>query len=251
MYNENVNQRSYASKGVSLASAYDIIAAEYYDPFHKTCRNFDETTIVAVSNIKQSIPTDGLVLDIGSGRGRTAEFLDIDPKRVIQLDNSKSMLELERREGCLIRIHTHAEALPFVDLQFSCVTAFLCDTYLGLNFLSEAYRVLQRGGIFIATNPSFKWASVLRKAISLELGLTRYKTKSGKEIRVPSIVIPKDQLSEMLRVAGFEDTSFEIKDHCLPTESRIVSSDIEVPAHELNVSVHELPILTTIIAFKK
>lgn len=234
-----------------MASAYDVIAEEYYDPFHKTCRNFDETTIVAVSNIKQLIPRDGLVLDVGSGRGRTAEFLDIDPSRVMQIDNSKRMLELEPRENCLIRIYNHAEALPFLDLQFSCVTAFLCDTYLGLNFLSEAYRVLQNGGIFIATNPSFKWASELRKAISLELGLTRYKTKDGREIRVPSIVVPNDQLSEMLRVVGFEDTSFEIKDHCLPTESRIISSDIEVPAQELNVSVHELPILTTIIAFKK
>jgi SAM-dependent methyltransferase len=234
-----------------MISAYDIIADEYYDPFHKTCRNFDETTILAVRDIKRSIPKNGLVLDIGSGRGRTAEFLNIDPKRVIQLDNSKMMLELEPRECCLIRIHNHAEALPFLGSQFSCVTAFLCDAYLGMNFLSEVYRVLQKDGIFVATNPSFKWASALRREISLELGLTRYKTKSGKEIRVPSIVIPNEQLSEMLRVAGFEDTSFKIEDHCLPTESKIVSTDIEISARKLNVNVYEIPILTSVVAFKK
>lgn len=234
-----------------MTSPYDVIADEYYDPFHVTCRNFDETATIALRDIKQSIPKNGLVLDIGSGRGRAAEFLNITPNRVIQLDNSKRMLELEPREACLIRILNHAEALPFLDSEFSCVTAFLCDTYLGLDFFSEVYRILQENGIFIATNPSYEWASVLRKELSLDLRLTRFNTKSGKEIKIPSIVVPNEQLSEMLTVAGFKDKNFQIRNHCLPAESKTVSSDIEIPAKKLNISVYELPIITSIVAVKK
>lgn len=238
-------------KEVSMSNVYDTIADEYYDPFHKTCRNFDDTTIVALRDIKRSIPKEGLVLDIGAGRGRTTEFLDINPDRVLQLDSSIRMLEIEPRGGCLIRLFNNAEDLPFITSEFSCVTAFLCDAYLGLNFLSEVYRVLQTGGIFIATNPSYKWASVLREEISLDLRLARFKTKNGLEITVPSVVVKNEQLSEMLKVAGFKEENFEIKDHCLPKESKTVSPDIEIPAKKLNTSVYELPVLTSIIAFKK
>lgn len=229
---------------------YDQIADEYYGDFHKTSRNFDEVSLVALQDIREMLLDDGLVLDIGSGKGRCNEYLDIQSSRIVQLDNSKKMIELEPREECLLRIHNSAEDLPFLNSEFTVVTAFLCDPFLGLNFLSETFRVLKHDGIFIATNPSFIWASTLRKKIAIEFQLTRFKTKEGTILQIPSVVVSKEQFFEMLVVSGFNEDCIEITEHCLPRSSQIVSPDIQIPADELNINVYDLPILYRIIARK-
>ncbi|GAG14779.1 unnamed protein product, partial [marine sediment metagenome] len=219
-------------------SPYDLIADEYYDDFHKTGRNFDEASLVVLQNIKDMLPNDGPVLDVGSGKGRCNEYLDIQSDRIVQLDNSKRMLELEPREECVLRIHNSAEDLPFLNSEFTVATAFLCDAFLGLNFLSETFRVLKDGGFFIATNPSFIWASTLRKKIGIELQSTRFKTKKGTILKAPSVVVSKEQFLEMLVVSGFNKDCIEITEHCLPRSSQTISQDIQIPADELNINVY-------------
>src|SRR5262249_31933623 len=205
-------------------------------PFHKTCRNFDQTTLEAVKPFRSLIPQNGLILDIGSGKGRCVEFLGVNANRVIQLDNSHTMLRLSPKEECLIRIQHHAEKLPFLDQEFSCVTAFLCDPYLGLNFLAEAYRVLRLGGLFLATTPAYEWGRALRDRISIDVSETRFKTLAGSEIRTPSILVPRDRLVEMLGRGGFI-SEIKVQPHRLPKDAAPVSEDVSKAAEALKCGI--------------
>jgi SAM-dependent methyltransferase len=229
---------------------YDQIAAEYYDSFHKTCRNFDYASLRALEQIRPRVPDRGLVLDIGCGRGRCVEFLGVDAKRVVQLDNSRAMLELVPREECLLRVLHDAEDLPFLDDQFSCVTSFLCDTFLGLDFLAEAYRVLKSGGLFLATTPAFEWGSAIRHKLSIDPSVTRFKTLTGGELRVPSILVPRNKLVEMLRHVGFPEDGIEVQVRRLPEDAQPISEDVVLAASALKCDLHELELLYLVLATK-
>lgn len=229
---------------------YDQLAQEYYDPFHKTCRNFDQTTSNAIKKTRSRVPKKGMLLDVGSGRGRCVEFLGVEPNRVVQLDNSRAMLELSPREECLFRILHDAERLPFLDESFSCVAAFLCDPYLGLNFLTDSFRVLEVGGIFVATTPAFEWGTALRKELCIDSSETRFKTLAGPELRVPSVLVSAEHLLSMLVRAGFDKTSVSIEKHSLPSKSEPVSEDVITSAQHLDVSIHELDLIYLVVATK-
>lgn len=229
---------------------YDQIAGEYYNVFHKTCRNFDETTLKAIEPIRTRMPSDGLILDIGCGRGRCVEYLNVDSNRIIQLDNSLAMLELSPREDCLIQILHDAERLPFLDMRFACVTSFLCDTFFGLDFLAEAFRVLIPGGLFLATMPSFEWGTALRRKLSIDSSETRFKTIAGSETRVPSILVPTNRLVVMLEKVGFNGSQIEVQKHRLPKGTNPISDDITTAAHQLKCGVHDLDLVYIIIANK-
>jgi SAM-dependent methyltransferase len=229
---------------------YDIIAEEYYDMEHKTSRNFDQTTVEAFRGLKDRVPDTGLVLDVGAGKGRCNEYLGIDTNRIIQLDSSRRMLQLKPRENCLFRIKHRAESLPFLDSEFSCVSAFLCDSFLGLNFLSEAYRVLSKNGMLIGTAPSYEWGVALREEIQIEASITRFITKNGNLVTVPSILVPLEQLREMLIVVGFNESNIQVERHRLPQTITEISPDISLPAKKLGYDVYELIILYSFVARK-
>jgi SAM-dependent methyltransferase len=224
-------------------SPYDPLAGEYYDPAHKTSRNFDRTTSVALEPLKERVPADGLVLEVGAGRGRCNEFLGIDPKRVVQLDSSEKMLSIDPREPCLLRVVHPAEELPFVDETFAVVTAFLCDPFLGLQFFKEAFRVLRSPGFLIATTPSYQWGARIRHKLRLDIGTTRFLTKEG-EVQTPSTLAPRAQLEEMLQVAGFMPAAIEV----VSSSTDPISQDITAVATELKVAVGALEILDVMIA---
>src|SRR5665213_471537 len=113
---------------------YSRIANEYYDAqLHKTSRNFDEAGRCHLEGWRTLVATDGLVLDVGAGRGRVGEYLGIHASRIVQLDNSQAMLDLVHREQSLLRVLHNAEHLPFGGEQFVAVGAFLCDPFVGLN----------------------------------------------------------------------------------------------------------------------
>jgi len=228
---------------------YDLIAPEYYEASHQTSRNFDQTSSHALQPVRARIPLTGLVLDVGAGRGRCNEFLGINPERVIQLDDSQRMLEVIPREACMLRVLHQAECLPFFNTEFSFVASFLCDPFLGLNFLHEAYRVLAPGGLFIATTPSYEWGAPLRAHLGISPFETRFITREGKVV-VPSVLIPRNKLIEMLEVAGFKRDKVRVSCHRLPHDVAPISPDIILPAETLRLGVHELDILYLIEAKK-
>jgi SAM-dependent methyltransferase len=232
-------------------SPYDAIAEEYYNPdLHKTSRNFDCATKAAFANaaIRSRLPREGLFLDVGAGRGRVQEFLGVEARRVVQLDDSARMLALEEREECVLRIKHRAESLPFLADQFACVSAFLCDAYVGLDFLAEAFRVLRPGGILVGTVPAKKWGVALREAIKCDLSLARFLTRTEETIFLPSTLLDQDELLAMLQRVGFAAEMINIVPLTLPLGATPVSKDIERPAIRLGVPIHELPLLLSFVA---
>jgi SAM-dependent methyltransferase len=226
---------------VGHAAVYDDLADEYYEAGHITSRNFDATTTVATADWRDRLP-EGLLLEAGAGRGRAGEFLGATPERVVQLDSSAKMLALPGRERALVHVLHDAEELPFPDAEFGCVAAFLCDGFLGLNFLSEARRVLKPGGVLFGTTPGYEWGSALRELLEIDVMETRFVLKGGDEVRVASFLYPRAQLEEMLSRAGFT-AEVELREHSLPRGTVEISSDISRPAERLHVEVNDLPIL--------
>ncbi len=226
---------------------YELLAGEYYEDRHVTSRNFDSTTIAALHALDLTLP-DGLVLEVGCGRGRSQEFLGVTADRVVQLDNSAAMLDLQPRESCALRVLHDAEQLPFPPGEFAIVAAFLCDPFLGLNFLGEASRVLRPGGKLIGTAPTYEWGSSLRQTLNLDPMVTRFVLSDGRTVQMPSAIYKRDQLVKMLIRTGFARASLDVQAHYLPPGTSPVSSDISEPARSLGVSALDLPVIYTIVA---
>lgn len=222
-------------------SSYDEIAAEYYDPGHVTSRNFDSATRVALREKPFKAP-DGLVLEVGAGRGRATEFLGIEASRIVQLDNSEAMFALKEREPSFLQVHADACNIPLVSGQFSSVVGFLVDPFLGLDCLAEAYRMLADQGQLLFTVPTREWGEGLREQLGIDVMTTRFKLiGTEKIVRLPSLLHHKSRIFEMLKVSGFKD--IEISDHCLPKDEEKVSPDISSVCKSRQVKAHELPII--------
>ena len=227
---------------------YDALACEYYDSFHKTCRNFDETTVNALADRGIVIPGEGLILDVGCGRGRCIEFLGVDAQRVVQLDSSRNMLKLQDREPCCLRVLADATDVPLLDDQFVAVVGFLIDPFIGLNFFAEAFRLLKRSGVLFASTPTSEWGLPLRNGLEMEASSARFLTKKGDTITVPSTLISTAKLTEMLTYTGFQD--IEATSHCLPQTANQISPDIQSVADNQEIGVFELPIIHLVSAQK-
>lgn len=183
-------------------SGYDGIAEEYYQPGHRTSRNFDEATTALLSRLRITV-RDGSVLEVGAGRGRALEFLDVDPSRVVQLDNSEAMLQLQPRERSLLRVHADACQIPLIGQQFSAVVGFLVDPFMGLDFLAEAYRMLVVGGLLLLTVPTRVWGKPLRDQLGIDVMTTRFKVLgTEKTLILPSLLHSPERLTEMLSLSG-------------------------------------------------
>ncbi len=228
---------------------YDRIASEYYTEARRTTRNFDAATRPALDALSQEIP-HGLVLEVGAGAGRAQEYLGVEPERVVQLDSSPAMLSLEEREPALVRVCHEAEELPFPACEFAAVVGFLCDPFLGLSFLSEAFRVLKPGGRLLCTTPAFGWGSALREELQLDLMTTRFILESDEVLEVPSHLFELSQLEEMLLVAGFTKGAIESLEMAVPQSVAELSPDITRPAVSLGVDPHDLPVLAAFAAVR-
>ncbi len=229
-----------------ISSSYDIIASEYYEQGHKTCRNFDRATYEAF----QARPfrySDGMVLEVGAGRGRSIEFLNIDPSRIVQLDSSQAMFDLRCREPCNLRILADARDMPFISQQFKYVVGFLVDPFMGANFLREAFRMLEDGGTLLFTIPTRVWGDALRSNLEVESGTTRFKLiATAQSVYLPSLLSSEQEIESMLEIAGFKDIS--INAYPLADGEEIISDDIFAAANGLGVDVEDLSIINVVTA---
>lgn len=93
------------------------------------------------------LPVEGTVLDIGCGTGLLYDFLG--EAEYVGVDISFEML----RQGRFTRkVLADCEALPFGDAVFDRVFSFTVLQNLPSHaMISEAYRVLKYGGIFVLT----------------------------------------------------------------------------------------------------
>src|SRR6266498_225552 len=147
-----------------------------------------------------------------------------------------------------LRVHADAASVPLFDEQFAVVVGFLIDPFIGLNFFSEAYRLLRSRGLFLATTPTAEWGVSLRNELKIETSSARFLTKGGATIAVPSTLIPPNQIEEMLDHSGFHEIL--VTPHCLPKNTSPVSPDIQQVAEKKKIGIHELPIIHLITANK-
>lgn len=226
------------------SNAYANLALEYYDAFHKTCRNFDAATESALSRHPFTVPNHGLILEVGCGRGRCQEFLGVSKDRVVQLDSCREMLALVDREPSLVRVLADAISVPLFDAQFSGVVGFLIDSFIGLGFFAEAYRLLLPGAVLLVTTPAAEWGYSLRGSKEPDVSTARFITKSRQTVLVPSTLITRTRIVEMLSYCGFQSISAEVEP--LPAGIKPVSPDVEIAASRCGVGVHELPLVYVI-----
>lgn len=230
------------------SSSYDLIANEYYDKHHITSRNFDEATSAFCNNYNLRIPSSGLMLEIGCGRGTTSKYCGISYTRIVQTDISARMLVLTPREKCLFKFKSNALMLPFLDSEFSGVTAFLYDPYNKAVLYKEIQRILKPGGVFIGTLPHYTWGMNLRKIQGCDINISRFVTKEGIIIELDSFLMDDKEIENHVRKARLNVT--EMHDLYLPRNIKKVSKDISIPASSIGLSVYSLPIVKLVIAKK-
>jgi SAM-dependent methyltransferase len=152
------------------------------------------------------------------------------------------------REPAVVRILADAASVPLFDAQFSAVVGFLIDSFIGLAFFAEAYRLLLPGGVLFVTVPAAEWGYSLRGSKEPEVSVARFITKSRHTVLVPSTLITGTRIDEMLRYCGFQFISIDFEP--LPPGVTPISPDVETAASSYGVAVHELPLVYLIRASK-
>lgn len=228
-------------------SPYALLAGEYYSKAHKTSRNFDLATRETIGEwrIENSLVRS---VELGAGCGRVGEFLGVGPDHLVQVDISAEMLQVKPREECFIRVRCDARNTPFLDNSFDLAAAFLFDPFNDESLYHEVYRLLDSGGIFIATLPSLAWGSLLRCHLNLPIDQTRFYTSSGEVILAPSFLSSPSEIVAHLVGAGFTD--IDVRDGYLPTDTEVVSPDIILAADAAGKSVDSIPIISALRAVK-
>lgn len=229
-------------------SNYNIIAKEYYEVGHRTSRNFDRATLAAFQQNPFQC-TNGMILEVGAGRGRAIEYLSVEHSRIVQLDSSQAMFELEEREPCSLKIVADACDIPLVSKQFKYVVGFLVDPFMGLDFLGEAFRMLEDGGQILITVPTKIWGDALRSKLKIDGRTTRFKMlETEQTISLPSILNSEENIREMLEISGFKEIS--ITAYSLAEGDSSISSDIVSAASELSIATGELKIINVVTGRK-
>ena len=228
---------------------YDSIASEYYDDRHITSRNFDTATLAFLRTWHNPIPTDGIVLDLGCGRGCANYYCGIASDRIVQCDISKRMLNLEPRETCREQIQSDATALDLPNNNFVAVVSFLFDAFNKTATYREISRVLMSGGVFLGTLPHYTWGKLLRSIRGYNENKAKFLMKDGTFFEVDSFLMDDDQITRSLREANLEQLdSFDLH---IPKSERTISPDILAPAKAAKISPYDLPIVKLIVAKKK
>lgn len=233
-------------------SSYEIIADEYYDDIHLTSRNFDTSTFHYCSGEKYSLPSEGLVLELGAGKGNANKYFQIQPNRIIQTDISRSMLSIQPRENCLLALTCNALDLPFIEESFSIVIALLYDPYNKPILYDEIYRVLKRNGIFIGTMPHYIWGSTLRFLLGTKQDIAKFRKYRSSVVdhivELNSYLMDDERLSQVILQSGLE--IMKLQDLFLPENIQAVSPDIIAPARSLNLTPFTIPVVKFIMARK-
>lgn len=227
-------------------SSYEGLAAEYYSERHVTSRNFDAATARSLARLSVRVPRQGWCLDIGAGRGRLNEFLGVSAHRIVQFDLSQAMLRQQPREAAAGRSVASASVLPLRSGSAVLAAAFLFDPFNDEALFSEVSRVLDHGGTFVATLPSFEWGVALRQDLGLPTNETEFVTDDGAVVRRRSKLMPVDELADQLISVGLNPVA--VDRGSLGDIDQPISPHIELVARRKQIRASELPIIAVLIA---
>ncbi len=115
--------------------------------------------LFAYEFVKNTINQDSLVLDLGCGEGYGTSLLSQNLRKVIGLDvDKKTVAEASQRYGsknCFFEVYDGLK-IPYGDDSFDAVVSMQVIEHVkdDIHYVSEAYRILKKNGIFILTTPN-------------------------------------------------------------------------------------------------
>ena len=235
-------------------TAYRLIAGEYYNEEHMTCRAFDflDQRILDAYQQRYGLVKGGKqYLEVGSGAATLLRrVLPADSSLVVG-DLCTQMAQRSRPlPGNMAYEHFSAFNLPYEENHFHGVFAFLADSYNAPRFYKEAWRVLRGGGFLLMTCPTRLWAKTLREGDGDSLHYAGFTTLEGRIVFIPSITWSREDYFQLLECAGFSMLVYE--EFCLPSEypSSHIPDTIRVPAEQLGTAVSCMPLVTALLAQK-
>jgi len=131
--------------------------------------------------LARAIPVGAKVLDIATGTGDVAFLAREYGHDVVGLDFSEQMIIRARakdQQGSILWMTGSADALPFADRSFECVTsAFALRNFRSCleKVFQESYRVLKSGGMALHLDfgrprfPLMRWGHRLHMAVGVPL----------------------------------------------------------------------------------
>lgn len=169
---------------------------------------------------KLNIPANATVLDIGCGDGRVLKTLKKNSPlwRLYGVDVSEPNVEALVREGFNIYLtDVNLEKLPFQDNSFDLIMMLNVIEHLvdPDNALSEAYRILKKGGLLLVTTPNLAfWINRLLIVFGLQPIYTEVSTLKvcgrkyhflgqGNQPVGHLRIFTKPALNDILRLHGF------------------------------------------------
>ena len=239
-----------AAEAETLAKeAYSLIGDEYYDAFHITSRNFDETISAFLADHPLDVRAGCRYLEVGCGRSRLNRIRRAGSQLVL-LDLCALMLQHSIAQGIdssSAPLLGSAFALPFRGSTFRTAFSFLGDPFFHPAYLVELRRVLMPGGSIFHIVPSYDWGATLRASRGTPVHLSHF-FRGSREAFGPSFLLPKSEISRLLKSAGFGH--IRVSDAFVPESVPLegISPDITIPADLRGVEAHELPILNVIEA---
>jgi demethylmenaquinone methyltransferase/2-methoxy-6-polyprenyl-1,4-benzoquinol methylase len=122
-----------------------------------------------------SLPTQGLLLDVGGGTGRVTQSLRGLASQIIVADLSIDMLRQGARKNGLTQVCTLSERLPFPDgtVDRIIMVDALHHVYSQKKTARELWRVLKPGGRLVIEEPDVSAAAVKIFALLERLALMR------------------------------------------------------------------------------
>lgn len=112
-----------------------------------------------INNIKQHIPADGTVLDVGCGNGVISRALGKEGFRVRGIDVSEKTIETARQQSTLPNVQFDCVSAEALTLEQEKYDAIVCSEVLEhldnpSNLLESLYKTLKTHGVLIVTVPN-------------------------------------------------------------------------------------------------
>jgi SAM-dependent methyltransferase len=202
-------------------AAYGTIAEEYDQPWHRTTRELERLSAIAL----REAPLDGvfvepkpLVVELGCGTGAFSiglsarmgmgQLLLSDPVAAM-VSRAQSRLAAAGSAVSTVAFRaTAAEILARLESPPALIAAGLADPYLSPSLLRLAMRVADRTTHMLVTVPTRGWAAVERgERLRIPIDRTRFNTIAGGAVHSRSLTLDADDLAELFAANGFAVTA--------------------------------------------
>ncbi len=198
-------------------AAYYAIAEEYDQPWHRTTRELERLSAIALHEAPlDDILADPkpLVVELGCGTGafsvelsarmRTGQLLLSDPVAAM-VSRAQSRLAAAGSAVSTVAFRaTAAEILARLESPPALIAAGLADPYLSPSLLRLGMRVADLATHMLVTVPTRGWAAVERgERLRIPIDRTRFNTVAGGAVHSRSLTFDADDLAEFFTGNGF------------------------------------------------